>query len=226
MSNTFGISLDTVRSFLGLPNGSPTDIATDLRLQLWLEASIQIIENIIGRSLGRAIYRDTFGYRPKTLYLNVKPVSHLISVSYGGLIFNESTDYLFFPTTGRLEFTSLSYWHSRQFWGQSLDHLTVDYVGGYTTLPASFVLAALVAVQAAYRMHLAFLHPGGIVKSIDITDVGATTFETKFLTTSAAMQQALNEHLSDITDVSTTFVLGAPLLHETERIGDAPGSPL
>lgn len=223
--STFGIDLETVRAFLGLPNGSPTDAATDLRLQLWLDGAIAIMQSLTGRNLERAIYRDTFGYRPSVAYINERPVETLLSVTQGGTEFTETVDFLFFPTSGRMQFKNVGFWRG-SYWGAGYDPLIVEYIGGYTTLPANLVMAALVGVQAAYRTHSNMLIAGGILKSVTVVDVGTTTFDNRLNQTSAAMQQAIDEHLAALFASPTSYVLGAPLLHETERIGDAPESPL
>lgn len=224
--NTFGIELDTVRAYLGLENGSPSNVQLDLLLQIWLESAITTVQDISGRSLERAIYRDTFGYRPQVAYLNELPVEALISVSQSETVFTQSTDFLFFPKSGRMQFLNRAFWRGGPYWGCGYESLVVDYIGGYTTLPASLVMAVLVGIQAAYRSHLNMLTAGGLVKSITVVDVGTTTFDNRLNTSSAVMQQAIDEHLSGFFDGPTAFVLGAPLLHETERIGDAPESPL
>lgn len=220
---TFGLTLDLVKAFLGYSTGSPNDAGRDMILQLWLNAAIAYIQQATGRNLELATYRDTFSYRPKTLYLQEYPITNLISITHGTSVLAVDTDFQVFAATGRVEFKNMWATPIRSYWMHGYDDLKIDYVGGYTALPDVMVMAALVGIQAAEQAHVQMTTYGGAVKQITVVDVGTTAFQTKQNATSAALQNAINDHLADF--ISNIPVMGTPLLHETERIGDAPGSP-
>lgn len=219
----FGISLDTVKGFLGYSTGSPTDTSRDVILQLWLDSAVGYLKLSTGRNLEKALYRDTFSYLPPHLYLQEFPVSGIQAVNIGNSALILDTDYQAFFSSGRVEFNNCRPYTIGHAWSSSFQRLSFDYVGGYDTLPPVMVMAVMVGIQAAERAQIQTATYGGVVKQITVVDVGSTAFSVRQNYSSAAMQQAMNEHLVDY--IANTPGLGTPLLHECERIGDAPGSP-
>lgn len=226
MANAFGIELDTVKAYLGYSTGSPTDTSRDALLEIYLNSAISLLQRLTGRSLERALYRDTFDFHPQHTYLREAPVASVVSVSRGSTVYTDLTDYQVFAETGRLQFKGYTFQRSPRwncYSGMGSDYLVVDYVGGYATLPANMLMALLAGVQAAEVYGKQFNTAGGIVKQLTVVDVGTTIYATKTNATTAAMQESMAQHLTDF--VSDGGGLGDYLLHETERIGDAPGSP-
>ena len=223
-----GISLDTIKAFLGYPGGSPSDTSRDVLLQLWLDASIDAIKTYTGRSLELAVYRDTFGYLPEHTYLREYPIIETLEVSIGGSVLNPDTDYKVFADSGRLQFPHRHrFFDNRGFGiGGSHNRLVIDYYGGYTVLPPVMQMAVLVGIQAADAANRQMAVQGGMVKQMTVIDVGAVTYLTRANYTSAALQQAINEHLAEYLGATgAIYAIGAPALNETERLADMPGSP-
>lgn len=221
--STFGLTLDTVKAFLGYDIGSPSNTSRDVILQLWLDSAVEIAKKLTGRNLEYGWYRDTFGYRREGMYLQEFPIASMISVTVGNSVLTPDTDYQVFLATGRIEFKH--HWHcGREPRHMGAHPLVIEYVGGYTVLPAIVQMAILAGIQAAEQAHVQATTYGGTVKQLTVVDVGTTAFLTRKDWTSAALSQTMNEQLTDF--LSNIPVLGAHLLQESEYLGEAPGSPL
>lgn len=229
-----GFTLDDVKQYLGYPTGSPSDTSRDFMLQLWLNAAIDAIKSATARNLELAVYRDTLGYRPQHFYLKERPVREILSITYGDSVLTSEIDFDLFKETGRVQFRSGCGWFARYpaGWQFGSPRLVIDYYAGITVLPSIMQMAALVGIQAADSANRQLSMQGmggglGVIKQLTVVDVGTVSYATRTTNyTSAALQQAIREHLADyLTAGVSDYQLGAPLLHESEKIADMPGSP-
>lgn len=222
MAINSGLSLDIIKQYLRLPNGSPSDTSRDLVLQLWLDGAIGMARLLTGRNLERAVYRDTFGYCAPEMYLQEWPIGEVLSVTRGGVELDPA-EYQIFSASGRVQFKHRRYAYTRSGWYDDYNRLIIDYVGGYDTLPSFIQMAILSGIEAVNLTNMQLSTHGGIVKQQTVVDVGTISFATT--TTNATLQNAMANALADYLVDLGSLGLGAPALHECERIADAPGSP-
>jgi hypothetical protein len=98
--------------------------------------------------------------------------------------------------------------------------LTIQYVAGYKTLPGNMLMALYSGIHAADLAQKQAILYGGVAKAITVQDVGAVELHTFRDPTFAILKDVMAAQLGTQTNDSQS--LGAPLLHESERLGDAP----
>lgn len=214
----FGITLADIKEFLGYDEDDET---YDAAILVYMDAGLAMLRELTGRQLTRAWYRDTLAAMPDRLYLREYPVGSIISVQLGGVDVATS-DYQAFMNSGYIQFKNFYFPRfSMQIPGR---FMTVDYVGGYETLPGNYLLALYSGIQAAVTQRNQISNYGGAVKRISVYDVGVTDFAvSKSGTSNAVLRETMTEQLGAL--LASAVSLGAPLLHESELIGDVPGSP-
>lgn len=222
-----GFTLDDLKTYLGYPAGSPSDVSRDFMLQLWLNAGLTEIKKVTDRNIELGVYRDTFGYMPEHVYLREIPVVEVLSITIGDSVITPDVDCTVFKATGRIQFLNNFRVH-RNHWIGNRCRLVVDYYAGAAVLSSEMQMALLAGIQAAdaanRQMSVQSMGGGiGVIKQLTVVDVGTVSYATRANYTSAVLQQTIAEHLAD--DDAGGFTLGAPLLRESEYLAAMPGSP-
>lgn len=216
-----GFELHDVKTFLGY-----TDTTKDAQLELLIDAALSTAKSVLGRSLEYGVYRDIWQYHGEKHYLREYPVDVVLEVLDGTTIV-DPTAYRLFGETGIVMFDGGSNWGpSGSGWVRGTSNLFyITYVGGYQVFPGELKMALFNSVQAAENYRLQSHTYGGPLKRLSVYDVGVTDFAvTKDTTISAVMRSALEAALAPYLERAAS--LGTWLLHETEYVGVAPGSPL
>lgn len=223
----FGINLDDVRGYLGYEvPGSPNSHPRDPIIQALINGGVATLQNLFGRNLERAIYRDTFEQLPAKFYLQESPVEQILAFSNGvsdelsGSPSPNMGSYTLFKPTGLIMYPN-NRWtgYSRWLRGQG-GLVTVTYVGGYATLPPDMYLALLSGIQAADSFQKQIGLYGGTIKRLTVYDVGVTELAVPREGTTTILQDTIASQLAPY--LSAQNALTGWLLHECERVGDAP----
>lgn len=222
----FGISLDTVRTYLGVEAiGSPNTTPRDLVYLALLNAALANLKRITGRNLVYGVYRDTFQQLETKLYLR-ENVEQLISVKASDQLVAED-QYRFFKSKGLLYFDNGWYanWRGYSRFGvRSSAFAEVTYVGGYTTLPPDMLMAVLSGVQAADNYLQQHNTYGGLVKRISVIDVGVTDIAVPTVVSTNVMQDTMSSQLIGYSIQDNPGFAGWKLA-ESEYLGTYGGSP-
>lgn len=221
---TFGITLEQVRAFLGyVPVGSPGNHPRDPILAVLLAGAIATLKSLTGRNLQYGLYRDTFQGLDQRTYLHEPPVDVIISIFNGGQLV-DGEQFKLFSAQGYLYFQNGWWLHGNGYWTEGLHGLcTVEYIGGYKTLPADMVLAVLNGIQSADNYQKQISNYGGTVKRISVYDVGVTDLAVPKEGSVNVMEDTMSSQLSSYTSESAG--LAAYRLSESEYLGVYQGSP-
>lgn len=214
MSNPFGVTLATVKTYLGY---DVDDDSRDAQLTILLDSAFDTLRLLTGRRLQRGVYRDTLEYWPSKVYLREFPIESVSEVKLGDTLLGVD-QYRVFLDNGCVAF--YSQWYAPTALYGPASYLTIEYVAGYTTLPGTYLMAIYNGIQAADLMLRQAAQYGGFAKRISVMDVGSIDILTPRDASSGVLKDAMAGQLG-----TTSFdapSIGAPRLHESEYLGAAP----
>ena len=161
---------DAEAAFLAVVGGD------DATIQTALDVALQVAENYCDRKFKSATDSE-FLATPQGRFINLKrfPITSVTSIKdNNGNTYVENDDYVVDKQRGRIVF--LNYFNN-------VKYLSVDYVGGYATLPTDLVEALFGVFSVFYTdmttpvvVPITDLPAG--VSSINIPDVGSVNFST------------------------------------------------
>lgn len=210
----FGVTLDDLKQFLGYDvAGSPSPVdARDPALTLLLSSGFATLQKLTGRNLVYGRYRDTFNYYPDRAYLRESPAASIVSVQIAGAEVSAS-EYQAFLKSGLVNFTN-----RRCCTGNDTSLLTIEYIGGYQTLPDDMLLAVFASIQQVDTVQKQLVTSGGILKRVSVYDVGVTDYYIPPTGSTNSVMQSTMLPMLGLNAPNTAEELGGWRIHESELL--------